>query len=57
MQVKIRNENGKLFATPVDGKGSGDFANLLEADAFMELPAEKSTFRKGETYKVWRCKL
>jgi molybdopterin molybdotransferase len=56
MQVKIRNENGKLFATPVDGKGSGDFANLLEADAFMELPAEKSTFRKGETYKVWRCK-
>jgi len=56
MQVKIRNENGKLFATPVDGKGSGDFANLLEADAFMELSAGKSTFRKGEAYKVWRCK-
>jgi molybdopterin molybdotransferase len=56
MQVKIRNENGQLFATPVDGKGSGDFANLLEADAFMELPSEKSTFMKGEAYKVWRCK-
>lgn len=56
MQVKIRNDNGQLLATPVDGKGSGDFANLLEADAFMELPAEKSTFRKGEAYKVWMCK-
>jgi molybdopterin molybdotransferase len=40
----------------VDGKGSGDFANLLEADAFMEFPAEKSTFIKGEAYKIWKCK-
>jgi len=57
LQVKIYNDNGLLLATPVDGKGSGDFANLLEAGAFMELPAEKSTFIKGEAYKVWRCKL
>jgi len=56
LQVTLRNDNGQLCATPVDGKGSGDFANLLEADAFMELPAEKSTFTKGEVYKVWRCK-
>ncbi|MEO6908815.1 MAG: molybdopterin-binding protein, partial [Abditibacteriaceae bacterium] len=57
LQVKIQiDDKGQLLATPVDGKGSGDFANLLDADAFMELPAEKSTFKKGDVYKVWRCK-
>ena len=54
LQVKLNfNEQGKLLATPVEGNGSGDFANLANTDAFMELPLEKSEFKKGEVYKVW----
>jgi len=55
LQVKLNfNEQGQLLATPVEGNGSGDFANLADTDAFMELTLEKSEFKKGETYKVWK---
>jgi len=54
MLVKIAvSDTGQLLATPVDENGSGDFTSLLQANAFMELPAEKSTFKKGEIYKLW----
>jgi molybdopterin molybdotransferase len=54
MLVKITvSDTGQLLATPVDENGSGDFTSLLQADAFMELPSEKSTFKKGEIYKLW----
>ncbi|MGF7078158.1 molybdopterin molybdotransferase MoeA [Mucilaginibacter sp. UYCu711] len=54
LQVKLTfNERGQLSATPVEGNGSGDFANLADTDAFMELPLEKNEFKKGEVYKVW----
>ncbi|MDB5156556.1 MAG: molybdopterin molybdenumtransferase MoeA [Mucilaginibacter sp.] len=54
LQVKLNfNEQGQLLATPVEGNGSGDFANLADTDAFMELPLEKIIFKKGEIYKVW----
>jgi molybdopterin molybdotransferase len=43
-------------ATPVKGHGSGDFANLLDSDAFMELPMEQTTFSKGEIYRIWPFK-
>ncbi len=43
---------GQLIATPVEGNGSGDFSNLTISNAFMELPAEKNYFKKGEVYKV-----
>lgn len=57
MQVKLKSDiTGRLLALPIKGKGSGDFANLLGAEAFMELPAEKSTFQKGEVYRIWICK-
>jgi len=52
LQVKISNIEGKLNATPIKGHGSGDLANLLEADAFLELPPNKSEFKKGEVYRV-----
>jgi len=56
-QVKLNiSEQGQLLATPVEGNGSGDFANLLESDAFIELPLEKSNFKKGEIYTVWPFK-
>lgn len=54
LQVQL-NIDGKgiLLATPVAGNGSGDFANLLGTDAFMELPPEQNNFTKGEIFRVW----
>lgn len=49
-------EQGQLLATPMEGNGSGDFANLVDTDAFMELPMEKSNFKKGEVYRIWPFK-
>jgi molybdopterin molybdotransferase len=57
MQVKIKlDERACLLARPVEGNGSGDFANLLDSDAFMELPMEQSSFKKGEIYRIWPFK-
>ena len=57
LQVKIKSsDNGQLVATPHEGNGSGDFVNLLETDAFMELPAEETNFKKGEVYRIWPFK-
>jgi molybdopterin molybdotransferase len=57
LQVKLHTNNeGKLVATPIEGHGSGDYANLVDADAFMELPAEKTNFNKGEVYRIWPFK-
>jgi molybdopterin molybdotransferase len=57
LQVKLRfTEDGKLLATPVEGNGSGDFANLADTDAFMELPLEQVEFKKGEVFPVWLFK-
>ncbi|RDV14953.1 molybdopterin molybdenumtransferase MoeA [Pontibacter diazotrophicus] len=54
LQVNISlNEQGQMLATPLEGNGSGDFANLVEADAFLELPAEGCNFKQGEVYRVW----
>lgn len=54
LQVKLRvNEDGQLLATPLEGHGSGDFANLLDTNAFMELPAEQNNFKKGNVFRVW----
>lgn len=55
LQVKLSNVDGVIYAKPIKGHGSGDFANLVDADAFLELPAfEKNEFKAGEVYKVWR---
>jgi molybdopterin molybdotransferase len=54
LQVSLSmNDKGQVLATPLEGNGSGDFANLVEADAFMELPQESSQFKAGEVYRVW----
>lgn len=54
LQVKLSNQNGVLIAQPIKGHGSGDFANLVDADAFLELPAfERNEFIKGEVFKIW----
>ncbi|MBT8385241.1 MAG: molybdopterin molybdotransferase MoeA [Bacteroidia bacterium] len=54
LQVKTKNEKGQLYATPVVGHGSGDLANLADADAFLELPDNRSDFSKGEVFPLIR---
>ena len=54
LQVKLHFSNeGKLLATPVEGNGSGDFANLADTDAFMELPLERNEFKRDEIFRIW----
>ncbi len=54
LQVRLQFSNeGKLLATPIEGNGSGDFANLADTDAFLELPEERDSFGKGEAFKAW----
>ena len=58
LQVQLRiDEKGMLLATPVVGNGSGDFANLVGTDAFMELPLEQNNFTKGEVFRIWQFSL
>ena len=53
LQVRVNyNSDACLTATPLAGNGSGDFANLADTDAFMELPAEQSVFKAGEVFRV-----
>ena len=54
LQVKLSYApTGKVLATPVEGHGSGDLANLVEADAFIELPLVQDLFKKGEVFKAF----
>jgi molybdopterin molybdotransferase len=54
LQVRLNsNKQGQLIATPIEGNGSGDFANLADTDAFMELPLEQNEFKKGKVYKIY----
>jgi len=52
LQVKLNNKNGQLVAHPITGKGSGDLANLVQTDAFLELPADKTEFKKGAVFTI-----
>ncbi|UFH53363.1 molybdopterin molybdotransferase MoeA [Spirosoma sp. KNUC1025] len=49
----ISEADGRTLAHPLPGSGSADFANLLNADAFMELPADRSEFNAGEAFQLW----
>jgi len=53
-QVKLTSDvDGKLLAHPIEGNGSGDFANLVDADAFIEIPRGKDVFEVGEVCPVY----
>jgi molybdopterin molybdotransferase len=54
LQVKLESKFGILIATPISGNGSGDLASLVNTDAFIQLPNEKTDFKKGEVYPVLR---
>ena len=54
LPVQLTSEpDGRTLAHPLPGSGSADFANLLDANAFMELPAEGFKFGAGESFQVW----
>lgn len=46
------DENGHLLAYPKVGRGSGDHANLLASNAFLELPGNTFEFKKGEVFDL-----
>ncbi len=57
LQVKLEfNDKGQILAKPMAGNGSGDFANLADTDAFMELPMQRDEFKKGEVFRIWPFK-
>ena len=54
LPVKIFcDKKGQQWAIPLKGNGSGDHANLANADAFMELPAERDVFEVGEAFPIF----
>lgn len=55
IQVKLRQDaDARLWADPLEGRGSGDLTNLLSTDAFLELPPERTAFSAGEVFRVLR---
>ena len=54
LQVKLNYRFGHLIATPITGNGSGDLASLVNTDAFIQLPNDKTEFKKGEVFNVIR---
>jgi molybdopterin molybdotransferase len=44
---------GEILAKPKMGHGSGDLANLVDGDAFMEIPRGKDSFKAGEVYPIF----
>ncbi len=52
LQVKLDEDGGLKIAKPVVGNGSGDLANLTNVDGFLELPAERTEFKAGETFPL-----
>lgn len=53
MPVKLRQDAAaRTWAEPLEGHGSGDFTNLLGADAFLELPLEQTDFLAGEVFRI-----
>jgi len=47
------SDTGQCIAHPKRGNGSGDLANLAEADAFLALPSGKNVFVVGEAYELF----
>jgi molybdopterin molybdotransferase len=54
LQVQLFQEGATLMARPITGHGSGDFANLVNTQGFLELPKEKNEFHRGEIFPLWR---
>ena len=53
LQARIEIKNGQLHAIPEVGHGSGDLANLVDADGFLELPLGTSKYSAGEVFNYY----
>lgn len=54
LQVKVEETPGGFrMAKPIGGNGSGDLANLVEVDGFLELERGKDEFEVGEVFRYW----
>ncbi len=55
LEVKLRqSDTGILEALPCKGNGSGDMANLVRADAFIELPKGLNEYPQGGIFHIYR---
>ncbi|RMF27564.1 MAG: molybdopterin molybdenumtransferase MoeA [Bacteroidetes bacterium] len=52
LQVQLQFEGGCWLARPLPGGGSGDLANLLQTDGFLQLPAQRTHFAAGEVFPL-----
>ncbi len=52
LPVKVDYSGAQIEAIPQPGQGSGDFANLVNADGFLHLPRGQEQFNKGEIYPL-----
>jgi len=50
--VRLINKEGRLLAEPVDTSTSGDMVNLMQAEGFLSLPAEETSFAEGTVFDV-----
>ncbi|WP_345950367.1 molybdopterin molybdotransferase MoeA [Mucilaginibacter sp. PAMB04274] len=50
--VRLSSQEDKIIATPVDTSTSGDVVNLMHAEGFISLPAERIQFEAGQTFNV-----
>jgi len=57
VKLTANPETHILEAYPLPGNGSGDFANLLDADGFIELPENENEFQAGHFFTLWPFKL
>ncbi len=54
LEVKLEySPKGQILATPMKGNGSGDLANLLNGDAFIQLPRGQNIYPKGGVHPVF----
>ena len=53
LPVKVSYTEGYILATPVEGHGSGDLANLNDADGFLELPSARTVFKEKEVFPLY----
>lgn len=56
ISVAMGNEQGVVIANPSPGHGSGDMVNMSLTEAYLALPSNKSTFKKGEVYPLYRIR-
>lgn len=50
------DDTGRILALPRKGNGSGDLANLVNVEAFIELPKGLSVYPKGTVYPILQFK-